>query len=166
MMKLTIRFYPDSDTEKLVKNALEYQDIWKREGERIINSLEKQSGLQFTEGHINAIVIYGLSNAIPLVVTSTKTENPKITTLLHELCRRLLIEHGKSIETKVDKLILIDLILYEVFQELYGVQFLNECIKRESKEYLPKYSEAWEHVQNLSKEERTEKITNLLNINS
>lgn len=54
-----MRFSPES--EKYAGATKEYQDIWDSEGKRIIEAMERISGVGFTEREVQAIVYEGVS---------------------------------------------------------------------------------------------------------
>lgn len=65
MNMLNIKFYPDSDRPELEKATREYQKIWEKEGKRIVEVMERISGLKFKERLINVLVYEVLVFLIP-----------------------------------------------------------------------------------------------------
>ena len=171
--KLVINFYPDSDIENLEPAVEKYQEIWRKEGKRIVKIMEKVSGLKFKESFINAIVFQAKfpSQSCPLCLKADYPDEQKVSFLIHELTHRLLAGNGirpqqekfKSEEEKklaVHKILY--LILYDIWVELYGEKFAKESVKSEIN--IPGtevYKKAWRWALSLSKEERKEKFLSL-----
>jgi len=158
---MKINFYPDSDGAELEKATKEYQDIWDKEGLKIISSIEIISGLKFKKKYINAIVYkesYGWS--YPLGLSSMYDRNQKKVGLIHELCHRLFmdnkIETTKNTYIQVHKL--IDLILFDIWSKLYGEKFAKEQVNKEIKIYgnnsKNPYKKAWDWALKMTSEER------------
>lgn len=151
-----------------------YQEIWEREGEKIVEVVEKISGLKFKESFINAIVFQAKfpSQSYPLCLKADYPEDRKISFLIHELSHRLLAGNGvgprqkkfkseKSKKLAVHKILY--LILYDIWTELYGEKFAKESVESEiniSGDEV--YKKAWKWALSLSKKERKEKFLALL----
>lgn len=162
---MQINFYPESDNPKFEKAAKEYAKIWAEEGERIVKTIEKISGLKFKEKIINAIIYTEISYSVPLKLQSDISIGHKKGTLVHELCHRLVV--GNNILVKTGKTYNswtmaihkhIDLILYDIFVELYGESFARKEIDYEislwtGKEVSP-YKTAWDWALGMTKEQR------------
>lgn len=162
MLKIT--FYPESDKAEFIKAAKEYQDIWDSEGEKIIETMERISGLRFVEKFINAIVYEWISFSFPLRLRASYPLDIKKATLIHELGHRLLA--GNKITKKGKNFRALEihkplyLILYDIWVNLYGEDFAKKNVKIESERHED-YKEAWEWVLSFDKETRTKKFTEL-----
>ena len=162
---LKINFYPESDNPEFEKASMGYAKLWEEEGIRIQKTIENISGLRFKEKIINALVFDNVSYSVPLQLTANVTFERKRGALVHELCHRLVV--GNNIEVKSGKSynswILtihkhIDLILYDVWIELYGENFAKREIKYEislwtGKDISP-YKIAWDWALSMTKEKR------------
>ncbi len=172
---LKINFYPDSDREdRLIgvkKGMKEYKDIWEKDGEKIVETIESVSNLSFVESEINAIVYISSLNprSIPLSLRANALIVRKKGTLVHELCHRLISGNGFRIKVKDRKEFslevhkLLNLILYDIWIDVYGEQLAKSNLDYESG--IPSYKEAWEWALSFSKKERAEKFKEASKIN-
>ena len=76
-----------------------YENIWQTDGEKIVQALEKFSGLQFQQTEIHVIVHDGQSvsgmDGVPMRLNIHNTSlNEKRNALVHELAHRLLFGNG------------------------------------------------------------------------
>lgn len=162
---MQINFHPEQNNPKLEKAAKEYNKIWKVEGNKITETIEKVSGLKFKEKIINAIIYNGVSYSVPLKFQSDLTAEHKKGTLVHELCHRLVV--GNNITVKTGKgyynwnLAIhkhIYLILYDIWVKLYGESFAKKEIDYEISLWTEKkvspYKTAWDWALSMTKEER------------
>lgn len=162
---LLINFLPDSDRadkiDKINKCVAEYKNIWEEDGRKIVEILEKYSGLKFIENKINAIVfISGIlpSRSFPLSLQAHASMNLKKGTLVHELCHRLLSGNGVRIKAKKYKDLsleihkVLNLMLYDCLIDLYGTDVAEETVAWESKSRT--YKKAWEWALSKNKKER------------
>ena len=58
---VAVEFEPESATEAFIKASAEYDAIWQTDGTRMIAAMERVTGINFEERHINAIVYEGVS---------------------------------------------------------------------------------------------------------
>jgi len=159
---LQINFYPESDKKEYIKAAKEYQDIWQKEGPKIIKVIEKYSGLPFKTKIINALTFEGVSRSTPLQLRSSYNSNRKKGALIHELTHRLLIDNNfwfpdeKNFIEELHKV--IDLILYDIWADLLGKDGAEDNKEVEMNYGNPIYKRAWEWALSFSKRERSEKF--------
>lgn len=161
---LSIIFYPESDLRDYSEGLKEYENIWKEDGERIVNAWEKITGLKFDESHINAVIFEGISHSHPLSLRFDRDFERKKSILVHELGHRLLHRKVKG-EKDADSLALhklLFLVLYEVFVELYGENFAYSAVEWDKNLPRPQYKEAWEWALSFSLEERKKKFQEIL----
>jgi hypothetical protein len=89
--KVVLNFEPES--EKFAEAAKEYEAIWASDGARIIQTMEKKSGLKFEESEVQVIVFEGMSSSgfreIPMRMRASYPSDTKKATLIHELGHRL-----------------------------------------------------------------------------
>ena len=171
---LKINFIKDSDREdrlRVINKGLnEYKEIWIRDGQRIVEELEKVSGLKFKENEINAIVFESSlrSRSFPLSLSASIPTNIKSGLLVHELCHRLLsgnrvrikVKEYKDLSLEIHKV--LNLILYDAMLNLYGKDKTKELIKWESSSRTGIYKEAWDWVLAYDKKARTDKFQNFI----
>ncbi len=134
----------------------EYQSIWREGGERIIQEIEKVSGLAFKTAASVAAVYEGRSQSHPLRLRASLSIDEKQATLVHELCHVLIADNRNPLE-KFDSLENhkeLNLILYDIWSELWGADFADQAVKKE-RIYNALYSTAWDWALGFSKEERS-----------
>lgn len=68
---MNITFHSSFDNKKLIEAAEQYQEIWDKEGRRVVTAIKKVTGQEFEENHINAIVYYGISHSHPLALRAS-----------------------------------------------------------------------------------------------
>ena len=165
MLKLT--FYPESDQPEFIEAAQQYQKIWDKDGRKIAKTMEKMSKLKFVEKFINTLVFEGISSSHPLRLRASYPDGVKKATLIHELGHRLI--SGNELNAapdgrKLDNLAshqLLNLILYDVWVDLYGEKFAEENVRVES-ERVPFYEEAWKWALSFDKGSRIKKFGDLI----
>ena len=164
---LKIKFRPGWDKKELILETEKWQALWDREGKRITNVIQEVSGLEFKEKSINAIIYERVSRSHPLSLNAYFPEEYRKGLLVHELCHRLLygnnIHHDDSFEQHKQ----INLILYDVWEQLYGNEFAEEMVNREMnhpKAPIYKWKEAWEYVLKTDKKIRKKKFSQLIKI--
>lgn len=170
---MVINFYPDSDALGLAEAAQEYKKVWEKKGEIIVAEIEKVSGVRFTRKFINAIIWleeYGWS--FPLALSYSTPPDQKAKEIAHELCHRLMAQN--KIETKkftrVETHKQINLILYDIFLNLYGeeetkkrIEYeINLWIKTGGKKEDNPYITAWNYVTKMTKEQRAKEFKKYL----
>jgi len=168
MLKIT--FHPDSDQEDYASIIEDYQKLWKKEGKRIVETIQKFSGLKFKESQINAIVYKGSLSARsrPLSLHANVPEDVRKGTLVHELCHRVLagnkvrikFDDYKNASLEIHKV--LNLILFDIWEELYEKKFADDMVAWESKSRSGVYKKAWEYALSFSKKEREENFKKLI----
>ncbi|MDQ3070397.1 MAG: hypothetical protein M3R55_11815 [Acidobacteriota bacterium] len=136
--------------------AAGYTALWKAEGARIIDALEKRSGLRFEARDIRALVIEAPSSsgfgATPMRLRASSPADTRKGTLIHELGHRL--QSGLFRRGEEDHPFLF-LYLYDVWSDLYGTPFADAQVQVESaRKGLSDYEKAWKQVLMLSPDER------------
>lgn len=166
---MQINFYPESDNPIFEKAAKEYANIWRTEGEKIKATIENVSGLKFKEKIINGLTFGDVSYSVPLQLQSNISAEHKKGTLIHELCHRLLVGNNVRFNfgyddpnwnLEVHKQ--VDLILYDIWVETYGLDFAKKQIDHEINLWTDKsispYKIAWDWALSITKEQRQEKF--------
>lgn len=165
--KLYINFLPESNLQDYSKEIKEYEKLWDTDGEKIVKTIEKISNLKFQETEINAMVYYGNlpPQSKPLCLIVRETQDKFLRTLVHELGHRIIsgnVRNNNIKQPKVDVHKTLDLILYDIWIELYGKKFADNAVEREKKIPSPGYKEAWEWALSFTKEERAKKFKELV----
>ncbi|MCL5435141.1 MAG: hypothetical protein M1405_02015 [Patescibacteria group bacterium] len=162
---MIINFYPEYDNAEFEKATKEYAKIWTEEGDRITKTIEKVSGLKFKEKIINAIIYGRISLSHPLQLQSGLSLEEKRGTITHELCHRLLWKNKikwEKIKGKNGFYLLthrpVDLILYDIWVELYEEDFAKKHVKHEinlwNEKGISPYKAAWDWALSMTKEQR------------
>ena len=157
--RVMVSFSPES--EKYAQATTEYQAIWNSEGKRIVEAMERVSGVEFTEREVRAIVYEGVSwsgfGNEPMKLRASYPSDVKKATLVHELGHRLLVRIPKTKE--LDEHRVLFLALYDIWESLYGRDFADRMVEVEKKRKgVYDYESAWKWALSMSKEERAGKL--------
>lgn len=144
--------------------VLAYRKIWDSEGRRIVEAMEKATGLKVEAGPIPVVVFEGASSSgfrdIPMKLRANYPEPTKRATLVHELAHRLISER---IPKTFDSHPIIFLFVYDVWVKLWGKTFADEQVVIESgRRGLYDYETAWKNALKLTPEERAEQFKKFL----
>jgi hypothetical protein len=94
------------------------------EGSRIVEAMERGSGLTFLENHVNAVVFEGVSQSgggdRPMYFRASYPADVKKATLVHEHGHRLIAQL-RNRPTDLDEHRVLFLFLYDVWDSLWGV---------------------------------------------
>ncbi len=167
---LEIKFLPDSDrkdrTEAITEGIKEYSEIWDKYGESIVDSIEKITNLKFVETKINAIVYVSTlsSRSFPLSLKAYYDKDIKKGLLVHELCHRLLsgnkvrVNYKDRGDASLEIHKVLDLVLYDIWKDLFKEGFANKMAERESKGYSNEYKKAWVWALSFDEKERQKRF--------
>lgn len=158
--RVSLRFSPES--ERFMEAARAYQTLWEAEGDRIIEAMESVSGLKFNERDIQVIVYEGISRSgsasSPMKMRASYAAGTKKATLIHELGHRHIAQLRRRPQG-LDEHRVLFLVLYEVWERLYGQRFADEQVeveKRRRGRY--DYEAAWEWALSQSQEKRARRF--------
>jgi hypothetical protein len=158
-----IRFEPESPAFE--RATTEYGALWQVEGSRIVEAMERVSGLPFEEREIRAIVFEGVSSSgfreTPMRMRASYPPDIKKGTLIHELGHRFLA--GRVLSTpEVDEHRKLFLVLYDVWVTLYGQEFAVSNVAVESgRKGIYDYASAWKWALALTPQERAARFKSL-----
>jgi hypothetical protein len=156
-VRVAIQFEPQSPTEAFVKAAAEYDALWKAEGARMVEAMERITGLKFEERKVKAIIYEGTSFSgsgdRPMQLRASYPAEVKKATLIHELLHRTL---GRVKTTsEIDEHRKIFLVLYDIWVTLYGKEFADRNVEVESqRKGLYDYETAWKWALAMSADDR------------
>jgi hypothetical protein len=159
---LKITFNPIS-SDKAIKQAAEaYKTIWDNDGQKIVEVVEKISGVSFSSTNLAVKVVDGPSRSRPLMLRQNYNDLGKKATLVHELCHILLRDNNLKARPFEGNLplgihMIIDLILFDAFADIWGEVFAKEAVRLESSRSQV-YIKAWDWALGFSKEERKSKF--------
>ena len=158
-----IRFEPESPAFE--RATAEYDALWKSEGSRIVEAMERVAGLPFAERDIRAIVFEGASSSgfreTPMRMRASYPPDIKKGTLIHELGHRFL--SGRVLGTpEVDEHRKLFLVLYDVWVTLYGQEFADRNVVVESgRKGIYDYASAWQWALAMTSQERAARFKSL-----
>ena len=160
-LPVAIEFEPESATDAFIKASAEYDAIWKAEGTRAIQAMERVTGITFEERRIKAIVYEGVSfsggGERPMRLRASYPPDVKKGTLVHELLHRMLSRVKPTSE--IDEHRKLFLVLYDIWVVLYGKDFADQNVAVESRRKgLYDYESAWKWALTMSAEERASKF--------
>jgi hypothetical protein len=142
----------------------EYQDIWRLEGQRIVDAMERTTGLRFEASPIGVVVYEGLSNSgfreRPMRLRASYSTATERATLVHELAHRLI---GELVPASFEDHPIIFLFVYDVWAELWGNPFADEQVGIESKRRgIYDYETAWRNTLEMTATERAARFKQFL----
>lgn len=137
--------------------AAEYRQIWAEDGDRVVETMERYTGLPFEPGPIHTIVYEGISfsgykDERPMRMRASYPEDTKRATLVHELSHRIMVD---IVPADFEDHPYIFLFLYDVWVELWGEAFADAQVAVESRRRgVFDYEGAWNTALSLSADER------------
>jgi hypothetical protein len=165
--RVNMTFTPQDQTFAAAAEA--YRRLWEEEGPKIVEGMERGSGLRFVETDVKAVIFEGPSQSgfgsTPMYLRASYPADVKKATLVHELGHRLngqLRQRPKDL----DEHRLLFLYLYDVWESLYGKAFADEQVTVESgRRGLYDYETAWKWAMSISKEERASRFAEIVKAN-
>jgi hypothetical protein len=146
---------------RFAAGSAEYARIWASDGERIVQAMEKVSGLRFPDAPIDVIVSEGrpMTSFDGRLIRLRAGYSPdyKKATLVHELGHRLALLLPRT--SGLDDHRLLYLFLYDVWTDLYGQAFADRMVSIERRIPDPyDYDAAWSWALGQSREQRQERL--------
>ena len=128
--------------------------------------MESVSGLKFTERDVRVIVYEGVSwsgyRDKPMKLRASYPTEIKKATLVHEVGHRLIVPIRIPKGKEIDEHKALFLILYDIWEKLYGRDFADHAVEVEKKRKgIYDYESAWQWALSLSKEERAAQFKEL-----
>ena len=142
---------------------------WADEGSKIIEAMERGSGLTFLETHVRAVIFEGTSRSgvgdTPMYLRASYPADVKKATLVHEHGHRLIAQL-RNRPTDLDEHRVLFLFLYDVWESLWGKDFADEHVKIESgRTGLYDYETAWKWALSMSKGQRASRLADIVKTN-
>ena len=165
--KVSMTFTPED--RKFTDAADAYTRLWAAEGSKIVEAMERGSGLPFLETHVKAMIFEGPSRSgygdTPMYLRASYPADVKKATLVHELGHRLMAQL-RNRPHDVDEHRVLFLFLYEVWESLWGKAFADEQVEVESRRTgLYDYATAWKWALSMSKAERAARFADIVKAN-
>ncbi len=138
--------------------ARTYRSIWERDGQRIVEALEKWTCLRFPESAVVAVISDDVSHSggpeHPMGLRASYDVDIKRATLVHELGHRHLWQLIERLDT-LDGHRTLYLVLDRVWADVWGDEFAVERIRSESTWRASyDYGAAWTWARDLTVDER------------
>jgi hypothetical protein len=147
-------FQPDSP--QFADATREYQEIWAREGARIVAAMQEVSGLKVEDRAVKAIVLEESSSSgyqeSPMRLRASYPADTKKATLVHELGHRMQADFFTSEEEHK----YLFLWIYDVWVKLYGKEFADAQVAVE-RQRGRMYPAAWDFALSFTPAERAKK---------
>lgn len=148
--------------------AKDYENIWKEEGRKILETMEQMSGLKFIDSVVEVIVYEDVSNSgdnvkSPMKLRASYSYATKKATLIHELGHRLNFAI-KSYPSNYNDHNILFLYLYDVWVNLYGQKFADEQVQIEGNRSNPgnDYKTMWQSALSMGQVNRRNKLKDFL----
>jgi len=152
---LEIEFIGDDDGGRAA--AAEYREIWREDGARILEALDRATGVRLGKERIRIIVREGISRSgvagQPMYLRASYPLHTKRATLVHELAHRYLLKLGSDTQYG-DIHFPLSILLYKVWSGLWGEGFAQSQAKVESRR-ASRYRQAWNWALSMSDDERS-----------
>ena len=160
-------FTPQDQT--FAEAAEAYRRLWVDEGSRIIEAMERGTGLTYLEKHVNAVIFEGPSSSgfgeRPMYLRASYPSDVKRSALVHEHGHRLIAQLAVR-PPELDEHRVLFLFLYDVWTSLWGKDFADQQVAIESdRRGLYDYETAWKWALSLSKDQRTSRFMAIVNAN-
>jgi len=164
---VSMTFTPQDQT--FAEAAEAYRRLWVDEGSRIIDAMERGTGLTYLEKHVDAVIFEGTSSSgsgsRPMYLRASYPADVKKATLVHEHGHRLIAQLT-SRPPDLDEHRVLDLFLYDVWTSLWGKDFADQQVAIESERRgLYDYETAWKWALSLGKDERASRFAGIVNAN-
>lgn len=164
---LKISFQPSDSS--FSSAAREYHQIWKEDAGRVVEVMERTSGLKFSDSVIVAFVAElpsssGNAPSEPMMLRASYSNMMKRATVVHELGHRLLFTL-KKLPPNFNEHEVLFLFLFDAWVELFGEQHAKKMVEVESTRINPSnnYKKMWEDALSLSLPQRKQLLKELLN---
>jgi len=177
--RVKLTFTPETKTPEFEAAATEYRSIWAAEGVRVVQVMERITGLKFPQKDIKIQVFEGTSTASllfdragvpvgsrdPMRFRASYSAENKKGTLIHELGHRMNL-NLRSRPADLDEHRLLFLYLYDLYVDLYGKEFADGQVAfgRTLKGRYD-YDAAWTWALAMTREERAARFAAILKAN-
>lgn len=165
--RVSMTFTPQDQT--FADAAEVYRRLWVDEGSKIIEAMERGTGLRYLEKHVNAVIFEGTSTSgssdRPMYLRASYPSDVKRAVLVHEHGHRLIAQLTVR-PPELDEHRVLFLFLYDVWTSLWGKDFSDRQVAFDGDlRGLYDYETAWKWALSLSKDERASRFTAIVNAN-
>jgi hypothetical protein len=165
--RVSMTFTPQDQT--FAEAAEAYRRLWVDEGSKIIEAMERGTGLTYLEKHVNAVIFEGTSSSgsgtRPMYLRASYPSDVKQAVLVHEHGHRLIAQLFVR-PPDPDEHRVLYLFLYDVWTSLWGKDFADRQVAIESdRRGLYDYETAWKWALSLDKDQRASRFAAIVNAN-
>ena len=165
--KVNMTFTPQN--QRFTEAAEAYRSLWAGEGTKIIEAMERGSGLTFLETHVKAVIFEGTSRSgvgdVPMYLRASYPADVKKGTLVHEHGHRLIAQL-RNRPADLDEHRVLFLFLYDVWVSLWGKDFADAQVEFDSGlTGLYDYRAAWQWALSISQEQRASRFAEIVRTN-
>ena len=167
--KVNMTFTAQDETPAFATAAEAYRRLWSDEGSRIVEAMERGTGLTFRETQVKAVIFEGPSRSgigdSPMYLRASYPDDVKKSTLVHEHGHRLIVQL-RNRPSDLDEHRVLFLFLYDVWESLWGRGFADAQVRIESgRTGLYDYESAWRWALSISKNERASRFAAIVGAN-
>jgi hypothetical protein len=146
-----------------------YRRVWAADGTRIVETMQRVSGLTFRETHVKAIVFEDVSQSgagdRPMYLRASYAPDVKKATLVHEHGHRLIAQL-RNRPRDLDEHRVLFLFLYDALESLWGTDLADRQVQFESGlRGLYDYETAWRWALSLTRIERASRFAEIVRAN-
>jgi len=155
--------------QSFTEAAEAYRAVWAGEGTKIVEAMERASGLTFLETHVKAVIFEGTSRSgvgdVPMYLRASYPADVKKGTLVHEHGHRLIAQL-RNRPADLDEHRVLFLFLYDVWVSLWGKDFADaEVVFDSGLTGLYDYKGAWTWALSISPEQRAARFAEIVRAN-
>jgi hypothetical protein len=167
--KVNMTFTAQDETPAFATAAEAYRRLWADEGSKIVEAMERGTGLTFLETHVKAVIFEGPSRSgigdTPMYLRASYPVDVKKATLVHENGHRLIAQL-RNRPADLDEHRVLFLFLYDVLESLWGQDFADSQVRFESGlTGIYDYESAWKWALSISKDQRASRFAAIVNSN-
>lgn len=149
---------------RFAEGADEYRQLWQAEGPRMVEEMERLTGLTFPTDPVEVLVRDGppmtAFDGRTIRLRARCSPGCKLGTFSHELGHRLALLLPRT--TEIDDHRLLYLFLYDAWTDLYGADFADRMVRIERQ--IPgayDYDAAWTWALSMTREQRQARLRSL-----
>ena len=149
---------------RFAEGAEEYRQLWESEGPRMVEEMERLTGLAFPADPVEVLVRDGppmtAFDGRTIRVRARCSPGCKLGTFTHELGHRLALLLPRTAE--IDDHRLLYLFLYDAWTDLYGAEFADRMVRIERR--IPgayDYDAAWTWALSMTRAQRQARLRTL-----
>ena len=149
---------------RFAEGAEEYRQLWESEGPRMVEEMERLTGLAFPADPVEVLVRDGppmtAFDGRTIRLRARCSPGCKLGTFTHELGHRLALLLPRTVE--IDDHRLLYLFLYDAWTDLYGQEFADRMVRLERR--IPgvyDYDAAWTWALAMTREQRQARLRTL-----